>query len=137
MPELHVEVDDFTDPWSEREAILLLHGFAESGRAWFAWVPRLARGYRVVRPDLRGFGASPVPPRAAERTWSVQEFADDIARLLDELELERARARRPDPRAVERPAGRLRRAHPRRGHRGVVRAHRPLAPRLGAERRAG
>src|ERR1700754_5081848 len=90
MPELHVAVDDFADPWAERETIVLLHGFAESGQAWFAWVPRLARRYRVVRPDLRGFGAPPAPPRAAERTWSVQEFADDIARLLDELELERA-----------------------------------------------
>jgi pimeloyl-ACP methyl ester carboxylesterase len=87
---LHVEVDDFADPWAERETVVLLHGFAESGRAWFAWVPHLARRYRVVRPDLRGFGASSVPPDAASRTWSPQEFAADIAGVLDALEIDRA-----------------------------------------------
>jgi 3-oxoadipate enol-lactonase len=90
MLELHVEVDDFADPWSEHETIVLLHGFAESGRAWFAWAPRLSRSYRVVRPDLRGFGASPVPPDAEERIWSPQEFAADVAAALDRLEIERA-----------------------------------------------
>jgi pimeloyl-ACP methyl ester carboxylesterase len=90
MFELHVEVDDFADPWSERETIVLLHGFAESGRAWFAWVPRLSRSYRVVRPDLRGFGASEVPPDAAGRAWSPQELAEDVAAMLDRLEIERA-----------------------------------------------
>jgi 3-oxoadipate enol-lactonase len=87
---LHVEVNDFADPWSERETVVLLHGFAESGRAWFAWVPHLARRYRVVRPDLRGFGASSVPPDAAGRTWSPQEFADDIAGALEALQITRA-----------------------------------------------
>ena len=36
------------------EPILLLHGNCESGEAWYAWVPQLARRYRVVRPDVRG-----------------------------------------------------------------------------------
>ena len=90
MLELHVEVDDFADPWSEHETVVLLHGFAESGRAWFAWVPRLARRYRVVRPDLRGFGASPVPEDAEARAWSPQELAADVARALDRLGIARA-----------------------------------------------
>src|SRR5689334_16320008 len=87
---LHVTVDDFADPWRERETVVFLHGFAESGAAWFAWVPHFARRYRVVRPDLRGFGASGVPADAAGRKWSPQEFAADVARVLDALELERA-----------------------------------------------
>jgi 3-oxoadipate enol-lactonase len=87
--ELHVEIDDFSDPWAGRETVVLLHGFAESGAAWFAWVPHLAREYRVLRPDLRGFGASPVPPAAAEREWSVQELAEDVAAALDRLGLAR------------------------------------------------
>lgn len=90
MVELHVAVDDFADPWRERETVVLLHGFAESSRAWFAWVPRLARDHRVVRPDLRGHGASPVPPDAAERQWSAEEHAEDVARTLDALGIERA-----------------------------------------------
>ena len=55
---MHYEVDDFTDPWRKPETVLLLHGNAESGAAWYGWVPHLARHYRVVRPDMRGFGAS-------------------------------------------------------------------------------
>src|SRR5258708_4348888 len=41
--EMHYEVDDFTDPWRKPETILLLHGNSESGLAWWAWVPHLAR----------------------------------------------------------------------------------------------
>jgi 3-oxoadipate enol-lactonase len=87
---LHVEIDDCADPWREHETVVLLHGFAESSAAWFAWVPHLARRYRVVRPDLRGFGASPVPPDAATREWSVVELAEDVALALDRLKIDRA-----------------------------------------------
>ena len=61
--EMHYEVDDLTDPWRDPQTILMLHGNAESGLAWYAWVPKLARHYRVVRPDMRGFGASTAMPR--------------------------------------------------------------------------
>ena len=54
--DMHYRVDDFTDPWRQPETVLMLHGNAESGLAWYAWVPNLARQYRVVRPDMRGFG---------------------------------------------------------------------------------
>jgi 3-oxoadipate enol-lactonase len=65
--DMHYEVDDFTDPWRKPETILMLHGNAESGLAWWAWVPHLARHYRVVRPDMRGFGQSTVAARRPER----------------------------------------------------------------------
>src|SRR5947209_17657686 len=60
---MHYEVDDFTDPWRKPETVLLLHGNAESGAAWYGWVPHLARHYRLVRPDIRGFGVSTALPR--------------------------------------------------------------------------
>ena len=44
--EMHYEVDDFTDPWTTPETILMLHGNSESGLAWYGWVPLLARKYR-------------------------------------------------------------------------------------------
>jgi 3-oxoadipate enol-lactonase len=56
--DMHYRSDDFTDPWRQPQTILMLHGNAESGLAWYAWVPKLARHYRVVRPDMRGFGES-------------------------------------------------------------------------------
>jgi pimeloyl-ACP methyl ester carboxylesterase len=80
---VHYEDDDFTDPWEPSQTIVLLHGLAESGAAWFAWVPALARRFRVVRPDLRGFGGSSRPADPAAYPWSPAAFADDLARFLD------------------------------------------------------
>ena len=37
--EMHYEVDDFTDPWTKPDTILMLHGNSESGLAWYGWVP--------------------------------------------------------------------------------------------------
>ena len=61
--DMHYEVDDYTDPWRTPATVLMLHGNAESGAAWYGWVPHLAPWYRVVRPDMRGFGASTPMPR--------------------------------------------------------------------------
>src|SRR5438876_1090200 len=47
--DMHYEVDDFTDPWRKPETILLLHGNAESGLAWCAWVEHLARANMANR----------------------------------------------------------------------------------------
>jgi 3-oxoadipate enol-lactonase len=80
---MHYVVDDFTDPWAEPETILLLHGNAESSVAWYAWMPMLARRFRVVRPDMRGYGASTPMPR--DFTWSLDVIIDDYARLMDTL----------------------------------------------------
>ena len=84
---LHYQVDDFTDPWTEPETILLLHGNAESGLAWYAWMPRLARPFRAVRPDMRGYGASTPMPR--DFKWSLDVIIDDYARLMDSLGVQR------------------------------------------------
>lgn len=84
---LFYRVDDFTDPWTKPETILLLHGNAESSLAWYAWVPHLARRYRTVRPDRRGFGAS--TPMPADYVWSFDTLIDDHIRLMDALGIER------------------------------------------------
>ena len=84
---MHYEVDDFTDPWQEKETILLLHGNAESSAAWYGWVPHLARRYRVVRPDMRGFGASTPMPR--DFPWTLDGLIEDFVRLMDTLETAR------------------------------------------------
>lgn len=83
---MHYVVDDFTDPWTKSETILLLHGNAESALAWYAWVPHLARRYRVVRPDRRGFGQS--TPMPADFPWTFDVMIDDHLRLMDTLGVE-------------------------------------------------
>jgi 3-oxoadipate enol-lactonase len=85
--DLHYLVDDYTDPWRTPGTILLLHGNAESSAAWYAWVPRLAHRYRVVRPDMRGFGASTPMPR--DFPWTLDILIDDFCRLMDVLGVER------------------------------------------------
>ena len=59
--EIAYYVDDFTDPWTKPETMLLLHAAMGSSQRWFRWVPKLARRFRVVRMDLRGHGNSQKP----------------------------------------------------------------------------
>jgi 3-oxoadipate enol-lactonase len=85
--DLHYRVDDYTSPWSEPDTILLLHGAAESSVAWYGWVPTLASHYRLVRPDLRGFGGSTPMPR--DYPWTLDVIIDDCCRLMDARGVER------------------------------------------------
>ncbi|HKU71302.1 MAG TPA: alpha/beta hydrolase [Burkholderiales bacterium] len=85
--EQHYLVDDFTDPWTRPETILLLHGCAESGLVWYAWMPHLARRFKVVRPDMRGFGQS--TPMHRDYVWTLDALIDDYCRLMDHLGIER------------------------------------------------
>lgn len=81
--ELNYRDDDFTDPWAESETALMLHGNAESGAVWFGWVPHLARRFRIIRPDMRGFGDSTPMPEGFP--WTLDVIVDDYVRLLDSL----------------------------------------------------
>src|SRR5262249_52571644 len=85
--DLTYRVDDCTEPWTEPETILLLHGNAESGRVWYGWMPRLVRHFRVVRPDMRGFGES--SPMSRDFPWTVDRIIDDYCTLMDHLGIER------------------------------------------------
>ncbi|OGA48799.1 MAG: hypothetical protein A3G24_19745 [Betaproteobacteria bacterium RIFCSPLOWO2_12_FULL_62_13] len=85
--DMHYLVDDFTDPWREPDTILMLHGNCESGAAWYGWVPHLARRFRVVRPDMRGFGRSTPMPR--DFPWTLDIIIDDFIRLMNMLRVER------------------------------------------------
>jgi 3-oxoadipate enol-lactonase len=85
--DMHYEVDDFTDPWLRPDTILMLHGNAESGLAWWAWVPPLSRHYRVVRPDMRGFGQSTPMPR--DYHWTLDRLIEDFCLLMDHLGIDR------------------------------------------------
>jgi len=81
-------LDDFTDPWRRSATVLLLHAAMGSARRYFAWVPHLAREYRVVRLDLRGHGSSQVPP--PEQPLALDRLVTDVAELLDHLGVESA-----------------------------------------------
>jgi 3-oxoadipate enol-lactonase len=64
--------------------VLLVHAGVADGRMWMPLADRLtAAGYRVIVPDLQGFGRTPLAP------GTVSHPADLVA-LLDELGVERA-----------------------------------------------
>ena len=84
---LFYTVDDYTDPWLEPPTVLFVHGLAESGEAWRAWVPHFARRYRVVRVDLRGFGRS--TPMPSHHEYSMDMLIGDLAALTRHIGCER------------------------------------------------
>src|SRR5437764_4703902 len=80
---LAYDIDDFTDPWRQAPTLLLLHAAMGSARRYFAWVPHLARDWRVVRLDLRGHGRSLVPP--LDQPLLLERLVADVVELLDHL----------------------------------------------------
>src|SRR5262245_28162199 len=74
-------VDDGDGP-----ALLLIHGLGANWQNWQANLPGLACRYRVIAPDLPGFGASPPYPGAV----SMTRYADTLVELLDALGIESA-----------------------------------------------
>lgn len=84
---MHYQVDDYCDPWRSPETVLMLHGNAESGLSWYAWAPKFARQFHVVRPDMRGFGQSTPMPR--DFSWSLDRLIEDYCALMDHLNVDR------------------------------------------------
>jgi len=68
--------------------VLLLHGFPETSRAWRKQIPELAKRFKIVAPDLRGYGGSDKPTGIAAYRTSV--LADDIVGLIHAFDAERA-----------------------------------------------
>jgi pimeloyl-ACP methyl ester carboxylesterase len=71
----------------EAEAIVFLHGFPESHRTWRAILPDLARDFRVVAPDQRGFGASDKPEGVEH--YKTDRILEDLMALADALGIAR------------------------------------------------
>ncbi len=72
--------------------LILLHGFPQNGMCWGRIAPELARRFRVIVPDLRGYGQSDAPADDdAHTTYSKRRMSADIVALMDRLGLDRAR----------------------------------------------
>jgi pimeloyl-ACP methyl ester carboxylesterase len=66
--------------------LILLHGFPFDHTIWEGIAEALAPYARIILPDLRGFGASPSP----EGVYSMRLMAEDIAALMDRLDIRKA-----------------------------------------------
>jgi len=68
--------------------LLLLHGFPTSSFMFCDLIPRLADEYRVIAPDLPGFGFTEVPEKR-KYTYSFDALAKTIDAFTDALGLDR------------------------------------------------
>ena len=69
--------------------VVLLHGFPDSGRLWRHQVTALAEaGFRVIVPDLRGYGLSDKPSEV--EAYSLPLLAGDVMAVLADAGVERA-----------------------------------------------
>ena len=78
------KVDDLELAYLDRGSgpvVLLVHGFPLDHGMWAGQIDALAARYRVIAPDLRGFGQS----SGQDQKTTMQQFADDLAGLLDAL----------------------------------------------------
>lgn len=70
-------------------AVLLLHGFPDSSYLWRHQIPSLTdAGFRVIAPDLRGFGDSSKPVDAAD--YKMVRILADVSELLRAVDVPRA-----------------------------------------------
>ncbi|WP_133910957.1 alpha/beta fold hydrolase [Streptomyces sp. NBC_00582] len=76
--------EDKGDAHSPRLPLVLVHGHPFDRTMWAPQIEAFAPSRRVIAPDLRGYGASPVVPG----TTLLSDFTEDIAALLDELKVE-------------------------------------------------
>jgi len=68
-------------------AVILIHGFPLNRKMWTPQISSLAEnGFRVIAPDLRGFGDS----ETGGKPFNIRTFSDDIARLMNHLGIGRA-----------------------------------------------
>ncbi|MBU5612192.1 alpha/beta fold hydrolase [Geomonas azotofigens] len=87
---MNITVDDINlayDDMGTGPAVLLIHGFPLNRQMWQPQLKPIAEaGYRVIAPDLRGFGASDAPASG----YNMDRFADDMIALLDAVKIEKA-----------------------------------------------
>jgi pimeloyl-ACP methyl ester carboxylesterase len=82
-------VDLYVEVHGDGVPVLLLHGWPDSSAVWRAQVPVLAaHGFRVITPDLRGFGQSARPE--GKEHYRLRNSVADVAAILDACGVTRA-----------------------------------------------
>lgn len=73
----------------EKPVMVFIHGWGGSARYWESTAKALSDTFDCLLYDLRGFGRSPLPEEPIELLYEMEDYADDLAELLDALELNR------------------------------------------------
>ena len=64
----------------ERIPLILLHGFPQTHAMWSEVAPSLSKKYRVICPDLRGYGKSGKP--LGYKNYTFRNMAKDVIAIL-------------------------------------------------------
>ncbi|TWU77279.1 hypothetical protein ED733_003755 [Metarhizium rileyi] len=72
-----------TSPESVLPPLLLLHGFPQTRHIWHRIAPQLTTTYKLIIPDLRGYGESSKPPSVA--AYAKSAMAKDMIILMNHL----------------------------------------------------
>ena len=67
-------------------AVVMLHGFADTGDMWAPMAAALVKGHTIIVPDLRGMGLSSQPKGGYDKKTQGQ----DIAKVMDALKIDKA-----------------------------------------------
>ena len=79
---------NYNDTGGDGAPVLLVHGFPFNSKMWDPQVEALGERYRLIVPDLKGFGASDAPEDRS--TYSVDNYADELKAVLDDAGVEQA-----------------------------------------------
>jgi pimeloyl-ACP methyl ester carboxylesterase len=73
---------------ADLRALVLLHAFPIGANLWEPQIKSIPKGWRLITPDLRGFGGS--TELDSSSALSMTDYADDVIDLLEELGVARA-----------------------------------------------
>ena len=74
---------------SGKPVMVFVHGWGGSRRYWRSTAEAIADNFDCLLYDLRGFGRSPLPANKPDLKYAMEDYADDLAALLDALNLDR------------------------------------------------
>ena len=72
-----------------KPVMVFVHGWGGSGRYWESTANALSGSFDCLLYDLRGFGRSKLPAEKLDLLYEMEDYAEDLALLLDALKLER------------------------------------------------
>ena len=74
---------------SSKPVMVFVHGWGGSAKYWQSTAEALSEEFDCLLYDLRGFGRSSLSPAPANLSYTMEEYADDLAALLDTLNLDK------------------------------------------------
>lgn len=73
----------------KKPVIVFVHGWGGSARYWESTARAMSDAFDCLLYDLRGFGRSKLPQEPIELLYEMEDYAEDLAALLEALDLSR------------------------------------------------